>query len=44
MDEKDTKLQLPMHVVFGNGEYAGSKTATKPIIGKEGESVAAKAK
>ena len=44
MGEKDTKLQLPNHVVLGNGEYARSKTANKPLIFKEGESVAAKTK
>ena len=45
MDDGDTKPQLPIHLVLGNGEYARIKTSTKPLIGKEdGEPIAEKTK
>jgi hypothetical protein len=31
MDDDDTKPQLPIHLVLGNGEYALIKTSTKPV-------------
>ena len=36
MDDKDTKEQLPVHVVLGTGEYARIKTDSRPLIGREG--------
>lgn len=42
--DRDTKDQLPIHVVLGSGEYARVKTETKPQIGKDGEPVAEKTK
>lgn len=42
--DRDTKDQLPIHVVLGSGEYARMKTETKPQIGKDGEPVAEKTK
>ena len=38
--DKDTKSQLPVHIIFGSGEYARIKTDTKPRVGKDGEPVA----
>ena len=40
MDECDTKSELPVHVVLGNGEYARIKTRNKPLVGSDGEPVA----
>ncbi|XP_028413930.1 uncharacterized protein LOC114536783 [Dendronephthya gigantea] len=40
MDERDTKSELPIHLVLGNGEYARIKTRTKPLVGKDGDPVA----
>ena len=42
--DRDTKQQLPVHVVLGSGEYARIKTETKPHIGKDGDPVAEKTK
>ena len=42
--DRDTKEQLPIHVVLGSGEYARAKTETKPQIGQDGEPVAEKTK
>ena len=42
--DRDTKEQLPIHVVLGSGEYAQVKTETKPQIGQDGEPVAKKTK
>lgn len=42
--DRDTKEQLPIHVVLGSGEYARVKTETKPQIGQDGEPVAEKTK
>ena len=42
--DRDTKDQLPIHVVLGSGEYARVKTETKPQIGQDGEPVAEKTK
>ncbi len=36
MDDKDTKEQLPVHVVVGAGEYARIRTDSRPLIGREG--------
>lgn len=44
MDDYDKKGQLPIHVILGSGDYARIKTATKPLIGKEGEPVAERTK
>ena len=44
MDDKDTKEQLPKHVVLGSGEYARIKTSCRPLIGRERETVAEKTK
>ncbi|CAB3983668.1 Pol poly [Paramuricea clavata] len=33
--DKDTKSQLPVHVIFGSGEYARIKTETKLCVRKE---------
>ena len=45
MDDGDTKPQLPIHLVLGNGEYAHIKTSTKPLIGKDdGKPIAEKTK
>jgi hypothetical protein len=44
MDDHNTKSQLPIHVILGSGEYACIKTATKPLIGGEGELVAERTK
>ena len=38
--DKDTKSQLPVHVIFGSGEYARIKTETKPRVRKEGGPIA----
>ena len=38
--DRDTKEQLPIHVVLGSGEYVRVKTETKPQIGQDGEPVA----
>lgn len=37
IDDSDTKDQLPIHVVLGNGEYARIKTSTKPLVGGDRE-------
>ena len=42
--DRDTKQQLPVHVVLGSGEYARIKTETKPHIGKDGDPIAEKTK
>ena len=44
INDRDTKDQLPIHLVLGNGEYAHIKTSTKPLIGREHEPVAEKTK
>lgn len=44
MDDGDTKSQLPIHLVLGNGEYARIKNGSKPLIGKDGEPIAKKTK
>ena len=44
MDDHDKKSQLPVHVILGSGQYARIKTATTPLIGREGEPVAEKTK
>ena len=45
IDDDDTKPQLPIHLVLGNGEYARIKTSSKPLIGEEdGGPVAEKTK
>ncbi len=36
----DTKSQLPVHVIFGSGEYARIKTETKPQVGEEDKPIA----
>jgi hypothetical protein len=38
--DKDTKGQLPIHVILSAGDYAKIKTNTKPLIGKTGEPIA----
>ena len=35
MDNGDTKPQLPIHLVLGNGKCARIKTSNEPLIGKE---------
>ena len=40
MDDEDTKLELPIHVILGASEYAKLKTNTLPKVGKPGEPVA----
>ena len=40
MRDCDTKPRLPVHVVLGAGKYARIKTENRPLIGKDGESVA----
>ena len=35
MDDVDTKPQLPVHFVLGNGKYARIKTSSKLLIGKK---------
>ena len=32
--DKDTKSQLPVHVIFGSGDYARIKTDANPRVGK----------
>ncbi|XP_028413673.1 uncharacterized protein LOC114536529 [Dendronephthya gigantea] len=44
MDDHSTKTQLPIHVILGSGDYARIKTATKPLIGREGDPVAERTK
>jgi hypothetical protein len=44
INDYDTKRELPIHLVLGNGEYARIKTSTKPLIGGECEPVAEKTK
>jgi hypothetical protein len=44
MDDDDTKPQLPIHLVLGNGEYARIKTSTKPLVGNDCEPIAEKTK
>ena len=39
-----TKPHLPVHLVLGAGEYTRIKTATKPLVGREGEPIAEKTK
>ena len=36
INDSDSKAELPIHVILGNGEYARIKTSTKPLIGDEG--------
>ena len=38
--DKDTKDQLPVHVILSVGDYAKVKTNTKPLIGGMGEPIA----
>ena len=38
--DKDTKSQLPVHVIFGSGKYTRIKTETKPCVRKEGGPIA----
>lgn len=33
--DRDTKPQLPVHVVLGAGKYAKIKTGTRPHVGRE---------
>ena len=40
MRDRDTKPQLPVHVVLGAGEYARIKTESRPHVGKDGEPIA----
>ena len=40
MDDDDTKLELPVHLILGASEYAQIKTETKPRVGQPGEPVA----
>ena len=42
MDDKDTKPQLPIHLVLGASEYARIKTSTSPKIALSGQPVAEK--
>ena len=42
--DRDTKDQLPIHVILGSGEYVPVKSETKPQIGQVGEPVAEKTK
>ena len=42
--DRDTKDQLPIHVILGSGEYARVKSETKPQIGQDEEPVAEKTK
>jgi hypothetical protein len=44
MDDYDTKPQLPIHLVLGNGECARIKTSTKPLVGNDCEPIAEKTK
>ena len=44
IEDRDTKQQLPVHMVLGSGKYARIKTETKPHIGKDGDWVAEKTK
>ena len=40
MEDRDTKHQLPIHVILGASEYAKLKTHTAPKVGKPGQPVA----
>ena len=40
MDDKDTKAQLPIHLVLGASEYARIKTNTPPKIALSGQPIA----
>lgn len=40
MDDKDTKQELPIHVILGASEYAKLKTNTVPRVGQPGDPVA----
>ena len=40
MDDKDTKSQLPIHLVLGASEYTRIKTSTSPKIALSGQPVA----
>lgn len=42
MDDKDTKPQLPIHLVLGASKYARIKTSTSPKIALSGQPVAEK--
>ena len=42
MDDKDTKAQLPIHLVLGASEYARIKTSTPPKIALSGQPIAEK--
>ena len=42
MEDKDSRAQIPIHLVLGASEYATIKTATPPRVGKPGEPVAEK--
>jgi transposase InsO family protein len=44
MDDRDTKNQLPIHLVLGSGEFARIKTSTVPLIGNEYEPIAERTK
>lgn len=43
MDDVD-KSKLPMHLIFGSGDYMLIKTADKPHVGNTGEPLAEKTK
>ena len=38
--DKDTKAQLPIHVILSVGDFTRIKTDKKPLIGKAGEPIA----
>ena len=40
MDNKDTKAELPIHVILRAGDYARIKTTTTPRIGQPGQPIA----
>lgn len=42
MDDKDTKPELPIHLVLGTSEYARLKNSTAPKIALLGQPVAEK--
>ena len=44
IEDLDSKEELPVHVVLGNGEYARIKSETKPHIGRDGEPIVEKTK
>ena len=42
MEDKETKAQLPIHLVLGASEYPRIKTSTAPKIALSGQPVAEK--